>query len=174
MAAKTSDLKASSSDEMLRSIVDAGVARNKMNRKLGDVVDGRYLQSRAAIEVTSPGMKDVLFLTGRKVGEYGASLLFKERVSLEKVLDVLANYWSSGHYATVTRRNASGKTFVRVDECAMAFGLPNIGQPICYYDAGVISGLLSYGTGKRVIARETKCYALGDSCCEYELQENKQ
>ena len=56
----------------------------------------------------------------------------------------------------------------RVEECIDCEGLPHIGEPICYFEAGIIAGCLESILGKKVKVVETKCYAKGDDCCEFE------
>jgi predicted hydrocarbon binding protein len=57
----------------------------------------------------------------------------------------------------------------REHECADCYGMPNIGYPICVYEAGVTAGALEVGLGRPVEVREVKCCAAGDPYCEYEI-----
>jgi predicted hydrocarbon binding protein len=57
----------------------------------------------------------------------------------------------------------------RQHECADCYGMPNIGYPICVYEAGVTAGALEAGLGRPVEVREVKCCAAGDPYCEYEI-----
>ena len=57
----------------------------------------------------------------------------------------------------------------REHECADCYGMPNIGYPICVYEAGVTAGALEAGLGRPVEVREVKCCAAGDPYCEYEI-----
>jgi predicted hydrocarbon binding protein len=58
----------------------------------------------------------------------------------------------------------------REHECADCYGMPNIGYPICVYEAGVTAGALEVGLGRPVEVREVKCCAAGDPYCEYEIR----
>jgi predicted hydrocarbon binding protein len=55
-------------------------------------------------------------------------------------------------------------------ESADSFGLPNVGFPVCVYEAGVAAGALEAGLGRPVDVREVKCCAAGDSFCEFEVR----
>jgi predicted hydrocarbon binding protein len=54
-------------------------------------------------------------------------------------------------------------------ESADSYGLPNVGFPVCAYEAGVAAGALEAGLGRPVDVREVKCCAAGDPYCEFEV-----
>ena len=58
----------------------------------------------------------------------------------------------------------------RYYESADSYGLPNLGFPVCIYEAGVTAGALETGLGRPVDVREVKCCAAGDACCEFEVR----
>lgn len=62
------------------------------------------------------------------------------------------------------------KLDLRVYECIDCAGLPNIGEPICYFETGMIIGLLSELTGKKVSAEEIRCWTSGYSCCQFDVE----
>jgi predicted hydrocarbon binding protein len=55
-------------------------------------------------------------------------------------------------------------------ESADSYGLPDVGFPICVYEAGVAAGALEAGLGRPVDVREVKCCAAGDPYCEFEVR----
>jgi predicted hydrocarbon binding protein len=59
-------------------------------------------------------------------------------------------------------------------ESADSFGLPNVGFPVCVYEAGVAAGALEVGLGRPVDVREVKCCAAGHSFCEFEVRVGSQ
>jgi len=61
------------------------------------------------------------------------------------------------------------KIVVQVFECVTCAGLPNIGEVICHFEAGLIGGALSKILGRSTKVTETKCYAKGDKVCEFEV-----
>lgn len=65
---------------------------------------------------------------------------------------------------------AKGFLKVRVDECITCAGMPNIGKAVCHFEGGLVSGVLEafLGAGKKVAVKESKCWALGDTTCEFE------
>ncbi len=62
---------------------------------------------------------------------------------------------------------------IRIYESAAATGVPVIGEPICYFTAGMISGLAEAILGETVHVAERNCWGLGASYCEFELSLSK-
>lgn len=59
------------------------------------------------------------------------------------------------------------KLDIRVYECIDCAGMPNIGEPVCYFETGMLIGILSEITGKEVFAEELRCWTSGYSCCQF-------
>lgn len=62
------------------------------------------------------------------------------------------------------------KLDLRVYECIECVGFPNIGEPICYFETGIIIGILKEITNKQVFAEEIRCWASGYSFCQFEVK----
>ena len=60
----------------------------------------------------------------------------------------------------------------RVEECITCAGMPVIGKPVCHFEAGFIGGVMEVfiGGGKTCVVKETKCNAMGDGTCEFEVR----
>ena len=70
----------------------------------------------------------------------------------------------------------SGKIILTVAEDADCSGLPVLGETVCNYDEGFISGILTVSSGKLYTAVEVDCWATGDRVCRFHAnveQENK-
>lgn len=61
----------------------------------------------------------------------------------------------------------SGKITLTVAEDADCSGLPVLGETVCNYDEGFISGILSLYSGKPYQAVEVDCWATGDRVCRF-------
>ncbi|ADG14000.1 4-vinyl reductase 4VR [Methanocaldococcus infernus ME] len=59
---------------------------------------------------------------------------------------------------------------IRIYECITCSGLPNVGEPLCYFEGGFIAGCLENILNKRVRAKETHCAGLGNEFCEFEIK----
>ena len=61
----------------------------------------------------------------------------------------------------------TGKIVLTVSEDADCSGLPLLGETVCNYDEGFISGILSAYMGKEYSAVEIDCWATGDRVCRF-------
>ena len=61
----------------------------------------------------------------------------------------------------------TGKIVLTVSEDADCSGLPILGETVCNYDEGFISGILSTYSGKLYTAVEVDCWATGDRVCRF-------
>lgn len=59
---------------------------------------------------------------------------------------------------------------LRVYECIECSGLPNIGEPVCYFETGMIIGILRELTKKQVSAEEIRCWTSGYSFCQFDVE----
>lgn len=64
----------------------------------------------------------------------------------------------------------TGKIILTVSEDADCSGLPMLGEAVCNYDEGFISGILSTYTKKDYLAVEIDCWATGDRVCRFSAE----
>lgn len=62
----------------------------------------------------------------------------------------------------------TGRMILTVSEDADCSGLPIMGEAVCNFDEGFISGILSLYTNKNYEAIEINCWALGDRICRFD------
>lgn len=67
----------------------------------------------------------------------------------------------------------TGRIVLTISEDAHCSGLPLLGDTVCNYDEGFLSGVLSTYTGKDYIANEVDCWATGDRVCRFQAIENR-
>jgi predicted hydrocarbon binding protein len=154
--------------DLLQSIVI-----EKTRPTLGDLAGLRYLRARDSSTILlSPGMGDVLYLAGKKVGEVSAETAgLADKKTLKAAIttyfkDIVKNKYALPESENVTESNAK----VRLRECALSYGL-EFGKNICYFEAGEQAGFFSKITGKRFVVTETKCCANGSDYCEFNIRE---
>lgn len=63
---------------------------------------------------------------------------------------------------------ATGKAILTVSEDLDCSGLPVLGETVCNYDEGFITGVLKAYTGKEYVVTEIDCWATGDRVCRFE------
>jgi len=148
-------------------LIESLVGKRKTRPTLGRFVDIRVLQVRLALLAISPGAGDLLLFAGKKIGEAQARKLGRKG-SLKEGIGIYFDYLKETKVAIpeLARCNEKGAV-IRGYECAFSYGLPNIGECVCTFDAGFQAGFLSEFTGMRIISREVKCNANGDDYCEF-------
>jgi len=65
---------------------------------------------------------------------------------------------------------SSNRARVHVYECISCSGIPNVGHPVCYFEGGLIAGVLGKLMGRRCRARETHCWGNGYSFCGFDVE----
>ena len=60
------------------------------------------------------------------------------------------------------------KVLVKLTHCLTCHMLPNVGLPLCDFERGIIDGVLEAVTGSEVLTKETLCWGLGDTVCQFE------
>ncbi len=66
-------------------------------------------------------------------------------------------------------KSGDGMVFT-VEECATCAGIPNIGEPVCHFEGGLIEGALRTRYSAHVSASEVQCWGLGDKLCMWEAR----
>ena len=64
----------------------------------------------------------------------------------------------------------TGRIILTVSEDADCSGLPVLGETVCNYDEGFLSGILSVYTRKPYSAIEIDCWATGDRVCRFRAE----
>ena len=60
------------------------------------------------------------------------------------------------------------RVLVKLQRCLSCEQLPPTGTPVCDVERGIIDGVLEGITGTEVLTKETMCWALGDTVCQFE------
>ena len=143
--------------------------RTKIRPTLGDNVDLRLLQLLSSIQELSPGVNDMLFFAGKR----GGSFYYEKHsgLSFDQALDKYVQFNRDMNLGIPEIVSSDDKhAILRVKECALAYGR-NEGQNVCWFEAGIQTGMLSTLTGKHIISREIACCANGSPYCEFEISE---
>lgn len=87
--------------------------------------------------------------------------------SVQELICALDDF-SVGQLTTLT--HTEDRVVLAATECATCSGLPNIGEPVCHFEAGFIAGGLEKVLGKPVKVQETQCWGLGYKVCRWEAE----
>jgi predicted hydrocarbon binding protein len=108
---------------------------------------------------------------GRKLAEG-----VKDKEALNRALiDCLRN-WKLGAATVSTRHDVTGQSsydvqVFRVLESAFAAGIPMVNRAMCHFLRGVIRGAYAaFLELENVEVKETHCWGLGDTYCEFEMR----
>jgi uncharacterized protein len=137
-------------------------------------VDMTYVTTFRMGNLKKPGMLTKTGYGTDMVGgiEFGSNLVKEGLIkSLDDIVKFLIKYKIGILDVFAEEDTEYGKKLdLRVYECIDCAGLPNIGIPICYFETGLIIGLLSELTRKQVEAVEVRCWTSGFSFCHFEVE----
>ena len=109
---------------------------------------------------------------GKMAGEYFA----KHFLNLDQPLDSFVSNLQSalekykiGVMRIESINEETGKIILTVSEDADCSGLPVLGETVCNYDEGFISGIMSLYSHKNYEAIEVDCWATGDRVCRFHV-----
>ena len=104
--------------------------------------------------------------------EFGSNLVKQKIVKSLDDLRLLLDDYKMGIVDVFNeKQDDDGKTMdIRVYECIECVDLPNIGKPLCYFEAGIFTGILKELTKKDVIAEEKRCWTNGFSFCQFDVK----
>ena len=108
---------------------------------------------------------------GRKAGEFFARKMLNLNQPLDQFVGELQKKMAEMKIGVLRIESVdeeSGQIILTVSEDADCSGLPVLGETVCNYDEGFISGILSLYSGKEYVAVETDCWATGDRVCRFQ------
>lgn len=107
---------------------------------------------------------------GRMAGEYFSKNMLNKDQPLDSFINELQRKMQEMKIGVLRIEDVdeeSGKIVLTVAEDADCSGLPVLGETVCNYDEGFISGILSTYSGKPYTAIEVDCWATGDRVCRF-------
>ncbi|WP_423793031.1 V4R domain-containing protein [Methanocaldococcus indicus] len=97
--------------------------------------------------------------------EFGKSLDIKTFRELKKFFSVN----NLGKVKIIKRKPLT----IKIEECAFCEDIEK-DEPICYFDAGLLAGIIENILNKKVVVDEVKCMAQGYDGCYFEVEEIKE
>ena len=119
---------------------------------------------------------DIFRKAGRRAGEYFATQFLNMDQPLDKFVGELQDKLQEFKIGVLRIEDVdeeSGRIILTVSEDADCSGLPVLGETVCNYDEGFISGILSLYSGKTYRAIEIDCWATGDRVCRFRAEVNE-
>ena len=149
-------------------------SRQFLGEDAGEKLDSTYVSTfrlghfNLPEELASTG-QGTTFVGGM---EFGSNLVQQNIVkSIDDLKSLLADYKMGIVDVFDEKHEDDGETIdIRVYECIECADLPNIGKPVCYFEAGIITGVLKELTKKDVTAEEKRCWTNGFSFCQFDIK----
>ena len=119
---------------------------------------------------------DIFRKAGRMAGEYFARKMMNLDQPLDQFMGELQGKLQELKIGVLRIEEVdeeSGRIILTVSEDADCSGLPVLGETVCNYDEGFISGILSVYSGKSYTATEVDCWATGDRVCRVHANINE-
>lgn len=112
---------------------------------------------------------DIFRKAGQRSGEYFARNMLHLHQPLNQFISELQEL-KIGVLRIESVDEETGRIILTVSEDADCSGLPVLGETVCNYDEGFLSGILSVYTGKPYSAIEIDCWATGDRVCRFRAE----
>jgi uncharacterized protein len=109
----------------------------------------------------------ILHNAGKRVGD-----VFYEELKdpdLKVLLENIAIFWENKQLGRIEIKSLQPLT-VCVYDCFECKDLPEIGEPACSFDSGVLDAIFSKHFKRDISSEETTCFAMGDDCCSFIIE----
>jgi uncharacterized protein len=109
----------------------------------------------------------ILRNAGKRVGD----IFYKELkdCDLNQLLENISRFWENKQLGRIEIKNLDPLT-ICVYDCFECKDLPEIGEPACAFDSGVLDSIFSKHFKRNVTTVETQCYAMGNECCSFIIE----
>jgi len=118
----------------------------------------RILQFDVLPEILGESAGPALYLAGKR---------FSRRLDLRSI-QALKGWFAEMQLGTLVVDVDEERVLVKLSHCPTCERLPAVGTPLCDLERGIIDGVLEGITGTEVLTKETLCWGLGDTVCQFE------
>lgn len=118
----------------------------------------RLVQLVLLPEVFGPSAAGLLYLAAKR---------FSRSLELSSIQD-LKSWFSYMGLGDLEIELDEEKVLVKLSCCLTCHRLPAIGATLCDFERGLVDGVLERITGTGVVTKETLCWGLGDTVCQFE------
>ena len=98
---------------------------------------------------------------------YLAAKRFSSALELTSI-QALKDWFQEMHLGDLEVEIDEERVLVKLQHCLTCYGLPAVGSPLCDFERGLVDGALEGITGTEVLTKETMCWGLGDTVCQFE------
>ena len=120
-------------------------------------------------KVPAPQLAVLPEVLGENAGPtiYLAAKRFSVALKLSSI-QALKDWFHEMHLGDLEVEIDEERVLVKLQHCLTCYGLPAVGSPLCDFERGLVDGALEGITGTEVLTKETMCWGLGDTVCQFE------
>jgi diguanylate cyclase (GGDEF)-like protein len=118
----------------------------------------RLLQLAVLPQVLGANTGAVLYLAAKR---------FSQELGLTSI-QALKDWFAAQRLGELEVELDEERVLVKLSRCLTCYRLPAVGAPLCDLERGLIDGVLQGVTGTQVVTKETLCWGLGDTVCQFE------
>ncbi|MBD3316076.1 MAG: hypothetical protein GF344_09830 [Chitinivibrionales bacterium] len=157
--------------------MDLNVGNVKVRKDLGATVPVeifRILRLHGFEPLFGKSSNAITMSCGRDLGLKIGSAIMIEHPTLESYVNNVVAFFAENNIGLVSLRPEGSEFIVQVDECVSCAGVTNIGKCICGFEGGIISGIFQAFFAGSFYVKEMKCWANGDTTCEFLVKDLKE
>lgn len=133
----------------------------------GKVSVKTYRMVTHGLQEVSVGYSSALYFAGKKI----AKSIIADQIKgtdLKSIIKSLSSFFKKEGLGSLKIKEMTEKTATIVlTGSASSSGMTPVGKPVCYFESGLMSGVLEAKTKKKVIVNEVLCGGLGDKVDEF-------
>lgn len=118
----------------------------------------RHLQFAILPEILGASAGPAIYLAAKR---------FSRELGLRSIQD-LKEWFRTMELGELEVELDEERVLVKLTRCLSCQRLPSGGTPVCDLERGIVDGVLETITGTEVISKETLCWGLGDTVCQFE------
>ncbi len=143
------------------------VKEKKIRKKMSDNVNVKFPRLLInSLQWISVGYSSALYFAGKKLGK---EILHKDvsGKDLKSSLNGIAKLFKSYGIGTLEIKEMEKNVSVVLKDSVTSYKLQKVGRPVCFFEAGMIAGILEVKLNKKVTVTEVLCGGLGDEVDEF-------
>ncbi|WP_456400045.1 V4R domain-containing protein [Persephonella sp.] len=144
------------------------VKRDKLGSEIPIVIFRalRHFTSIYAEDILGEKGANIIFQNaGKSLGKELGKILYDP--DLDKFLSNVSKYVEDEKIGVINISEFTDeKIVIQLDECITCAGMESIGKRICFFEVGLVQGIIEHYLDKKLTAFESKCNANGEEVCE--------
>jgi predicted hydrocarbon binding protein len=151
--------------------LEVSLEKKKIRKTMPDKVDIKLYRTLVhSLQWVSVGYASALYFAGKKLGSEIISKHIKGN-DIKTVMKGIVELFKTYEVGKLEITETSDKrNIAQLKDCATCYHMESIGKPVCFFEAGLIAGILEAKLKKKVVVNETLCGGLGDEIDEFNIR----